>query len=101
MTRLRCFRMSPNSSSNVTGVLPFVRLFCLSVGFTVLHVAAEKGNLEIVQYLVEHGADVKAKNTYETTVLHYGAGSGNMKLVQWLVKQGADVKAKDKNDFSI
>ena len=40
-------------------------------GWTPLHLAATKGRIEIVEYLVEKGAeDVNAKNEYGQTPLH-------------------------------
>jgi len=53
-------------------------------GWTVLHSAADKGDLETVRWLVEQGADIKAANNYRLTVLSAAARNGDMETVNWL-----------------
>uniref|UniRef100_A0A914DTG8 Uncharacterized protein n=1 Tax=Acrobeloides nanus TaxID=290746 RepID=A0A914DTG8_9BILA len=62
---------------------------------TVLHWAAH-GNLDVVQWLVEHGkANVDATDNYGRTVLNWAARD-NLNAVQWLVEHGkANVDATD------
>lgn len=50
---------------------------------TVLHIAAEKGNVFIVQALIENGADVKRRNSDGETALHLCA----QKIYQFLVQR--------------
>ncbi len=64
------------------------------MGGTVLHAVDEGGNLEVVKYLVEQGADVNAKDEDGWTVLHAVDEGGNLEVVKYLVEQGADVNAK-------
>ena len=61
-----------------------------------LHSAASSGKLQVVTWLVEHGADVKAATKYGWTALHSAARSGKLQVVTWLVEHGADVKAATK-----
>ena len=42
-------------------------------GFTPLHFAAFQGNLELVRFLVKHGADVNARNEQGINMLHVSA----------------------------
>ena len=68
-------------------------------GFTALmRTAGEKGNLEMVKYLVSNGADIKAKNNKDGTALMWAAKSGNIETVKYLVSNGADIKAKNNKD---
>ena len=43
---------------------------------TALHKAAEKGNLEMVKYLIAQRAQLGTKNAFESTALHNAATNG-------------------------
>jgi hypothetical protein len=62
--------------------------------------AAEKGDLALVQSLLEKGADVNAKNGSGATALMLAAGQGHQNVVRLLLDKGADVNAKDGQDTS-
>uniref|UniRef100_A0A914C505 Ankyrin repeat protein n=1 Tax=Acrobeloides nanus TaxID=290746 RepID=A0A914C505_9BILA len=65
-----------------------------------LHLAAEGGYLDVVQCLVEHGADVNVKSNDGKTVLHWAARS-NLDVVRWLVEHGADVNVKSNDGKTV
>jgi len=50
---------------------------------------------EIAQILIDHGADINAKDYRGQTPLHFTGRSKNYKVARLLVKSGADVNAKD------
>ncbi|MFN7834447.1 MAG: ankyrin repeat domain-containing protein [Burkholderiaceae bacterium] len=60
-------------------------------GSTPLHIAANKGNVEIVKLLVEGGANTKgvfiANANTRYTPLHLAALKGNLEVVQYLVEE--------------
>jgi ankyrin repeat protein len=45
--------------------------------FTPLHLAANKGHIEVVKLLIEHGAYVNAKNNNGWAPLHEAAYNGH------------------------
>lgn len=58
--------------------------------WTVLHVAAHHGHLEIVKFLVEHGADISARTGWRTngdTPAALAAKAGHFEIVKYLESQ--------------
>ena len=64
-----------------------------------LHLAALKGNKEIVQILLDNGAniDLKAKNKDEAPPLAWAAFFGQKDMVLLLIKSGAAMNVVDAN----
>ncbi|XP_023934769.1 ankyrin repeat and MYND domain-containing protein 2 [Bicyclus anynana] len=59
-------------------------------GMTALQHAAYKGSKEMVQLLLDRGADViSGKHEYNYTALHFGALSGNSEVCKLLLDAGA------------
>uniref|UniRef100_T1ILR7 Ion transport domain-containing protein n=1 Tax=Strigamia maritima TaxID=126957 RepID=T1ILR7_STRMM len=56
-------------------------------GNTPLHVAAMKGYLSVVQYLLDQDAQIDHKNEDEQTPLHFAAKHGKTKVVRELLKR--------------
>ena len=64
-------------------------------GDTPLHLAATKGNSEVVLLLLENEAEVDAVATDSgRTSLHYAASLGHVELCELLVRHGADPDAQ-------
>ncbi|MGB7934757.1 MAG: ankyrin repeat domain-containing protein [Gammaproteobacteria bacterium] len=64
-------------------------------GYMPLHLAAAKGNSEVVQLLLMNGAEVDAvANGSGCTPLHYAASLGHVELCELLVRYGADTDAQ-------
>ena len=54
-------------------------------------VASRTGNVEAMKVLLDHGADVNAKETLRgTTALMWAADEGHAAAVQLLIQRGAD-----------
>ena len=62
---------------------------------TPLHTACLNGRLPIVQYLIEKGADIEAKNQEKKTPLHYASWNGQTNVVKYLLSKGANKNAKN------
>ena len=67
----------------------------LSLKSGILGKAAKDGHLEIVQFLLESGADVHPEKAPEGVLpIHFAAMGGNEKIVKLLITKGADVSVK-------
>jgi len=62
---------------------------------TLLHDAALKGHLEIMELLLAHGADVNSLNAQGATALHDAALAGQRAAAEALLKHGANIDARD------
>ena len=67
-------------------------------GRTYIFWAAYRGNLELVQFLIDHGAKTDITDDKGNTILNFTAGSGqrNTEIYEVLLKNGANLK-KDVN----
>ena len=64
-------------------------------GRTPLQFAAGHGPKDLVQLLLDRGADVNAKASSGGMPLHYAAELGNKEIAELLLARGADVNAKN------
>ena len=64
-------------------------------GSTPLIVAAEEGRLDVVEFLVDSGANLNARNDHNYTALHWAAYHGHQDIVEFLIKNKADANIKD------
>lgn len=59
--------------------------------WTLLHIAAEVGYLDITKALVESGAILTTKNISESMPIHIAARGGYKNIVEYLLKNGSSV----------
>ena len=64
-------------------------------GNTPLVCAAACGQIEAVNYLLEHGADPLLKGKDEWSLLHFAAQSGNVIIIETMLSKGLDIDSKD------
>jgi serine/threonine-protein phosphatase 6 regulatory ankyrin repeat subunit A/serine/threonine-protein phosphatase 6 regulatory ankyrin repeat subunit B len=65
-------------------------------GMTALHFAAQNGDTAVVQYLIEHGADVNAQDAVlSRTAIHFAAEQGYLDCIEYLTEHGANLQDKD------
>ena len=70
---------------------------------SLLHSAAEFGDLEVVQILVELKADINALSEAGQTPLHvvsYVDETNGAKVIRFLLEHGADATARSKSSFT-
>ena len=60
---------------------------------TPLHAASLGGRTPVVKLLIEHGADIEAKNRIGSTPLHCAAQEGHLATARLLVTRGARTDA--------
>jgi ankyrin repeat protein len=82
-------------------------------GFTPLHLACSRGHVQVFKELLEHGADIDAKDNEDCTPLHNACANGHVAVVNELMSpnnsngatttilgkrksRGADIEAKDR-----
>ncbi|MYA70775.1 hypothetical protein F4009_03225 [Candidatus Poribacteria bacterium] len=63
-------------------------------GDTALHHATRNGDLEIVEQLVDAGADVNVTSDHAHFPLYCAAGHGHVETTRYLVEHGADLQAR-------
>lgn len=66
--------------------------------FTALHLACEFAHVECVRLLIEHKANIQAKNMKSQMPMHMAAKSQSVDCIDMLIKAGADVNARDIDD---
>ena len=61
--------------------------FSAATGFTALQLAALGGHADVVEYLVQHKADVNLANHWNVTPLYYAGMCGYTDIVKFLMAQ--------------
>ncbi|XP_069687940.1 uncharacterized protein [Periplaneta americana] len=69
---------------------------------TMLHEAARYGQLRLVKYLIDHKADIEARDSSmnERTALMWAAERGQLGIVEYLIKRGSNVNACDEYGYT-
>jgi hypothetical protein len=67
-------------------------------GGSPLHLASANNHFKTMQLLIQHGADVNARDNGSSTPLHLASRWGGAESVQLLILHGADVNARDEED---
>ncbi|MDR2579281.1 MAG: ankyrin repeat domain-containing protein [Chitinispirillales bacterium] len=68
---------------------------------TLLHAAAESGQIAIAELLISCGADVNAKSdNFLITPLHRAASEGHTALAEFLVSSGAEINVTERYGFT-
>lgn len=68
-------------------------------GESPLHWAVQHGNPEIIQLLIENGAQLGARDSHKGEMpIHWVAGYGPIDNMKFLIDSGADVNARDNDD---
>ena len=61
---------------------------------SLLSIASNYGNEDIVNYLISKGARIDDEDDYGSTPLHYASRSGHLNIVKILINNGANINKK-------
>jgi ankyrin repeat protein len=93
---------TPLMMASIDGNLPLVKTLVTDhkalldhIGWTPLHYACAKGQLEVAQFLITNGAIVDSMSLGNTTPLMMAVQSGNEQLVKLLLDKGADLQLRN------
>jgi ankyrin repeat protein/uncharacterized caspase-like protein len=67
---------------------------------SALHIAAENQNPDIVNYLLDQGADVNHKNLWGENPIYSSIRMNNIEIIKTLIKNGGNVNAKNNHGES-
>ncbi|KAI6152152.1 ankyrin repeat-containing domain protein [Pisolithus tinctorius] len=79
---------------------PWILDWSNSQGKTALHMAALKGNEELVRMLCDWGADFDLSDNKGNTPLHYASAWGHIPIVQLLIERGCQFAARNNDGFT-
>ncbi|MBE6417359.1 MAG: hypothetical protein E7033_02710 [Akkermansiaceae bacterium] len=94
--------MTPLMLATINNKASFVRTLLaagadLSVYYlddTPVTMAAKKGHIECLQFILDAGADVNSRDKHDKTLLHIAAEKGDIKMLHVLYERGADINSK-------
>jgi palmitoyltransferase ZDHHC13/17 len=64
-------------------------------GFTALHFASFRGNINVINMLLDNGADMYMRNNFGINVLHVAAQGDQPISLYYFKQKGLDIKSKD------
>ena len=65
-----------------------------------LHVASQNCNLQVVDYLLSHGANIESKIFGGFTPLHVASYQNHLPVVEYLISHGANIESKTKEGYT-
>lgn len=71
-----------------------ISLRCGVLKRSALNMGAEKGHVDILTAMLEHGVDVYAVDTSQNTALHIAAAYNKVEAINVLVEAGASIEAR-------
>lgn len=69
-------------------------------GNTIIHLAAQRGDLQLIQSLHSRGLDVNIKNRHGVTPLAAASRRGHRSLVEFLISIGATIDSQDQRGLT-
>jgi len=99
---------TPLMMASIEGDLPVVKALVLQrearidhIGWTPLHYACAKGQLQVAQFLITNGANPNSRSPNGSTPLMMAAQAGNEELIKFLLDNGADIRIRNELGLSV
>ena len=89
--------LEPKSKADI--IHDLAKLTKKELGYKLI-LASQNGHKDIVQWLLDAGADVNAKDTYSWTALMSASSNGHKDIVRLLLDAGVDVNAKSNGGWT-
>jgi len=68
---------------------------CNADGETLLKIAAQSNHIQVVEFLLQHGADINKADNNQRTALHSAAFYGLFDMVRFLIENGAKLEERE------
>ena len=101
------FGETPLMIASIDGNLPVVKALVEQrnaqvnhIGWTPLHYACARGQLDVAKYLISKGATIDALSVGDNTPLMMAVQAGNEDLINLLLSKGADLRLKNSQGFT-
>ena len=101
------FGETPLMMASIDGNLALVKTLVVQnkaqinhIGWTPLHYASSRGQLEVAQYLIANGAKIDSLSVSNTTPLMMAVIGSNETLIKLLLDKGADLKLRNDQGFT-
>ncbi|CAL8070905.1 unnamed protein product [Orchesella dallaii] len=91
----RCVKFMRKSVKKAEEKMPSASNLKTRDGLTMLHVACIYGRPKIVEFLIESGADLEAKDTDGMTSLHFAASRGHQNALLLLLDAGSQIEPRN------
>ena len=89
-----CLQEEPHQGSGAAAEVRRVHRGTTESGLTPLHVASFMGHMNIVIYLIQHGANIDTPTVRGETALHLAARANQTDIIRILLRNGAAVDAR-------
>ncbi|XP_066250203.1 acyl-CoA-binding domain-containing protein 6-like [Euwallacea similis] len=90
LTKVKCLLSQLKESKN----------FIYQDGMSLIHYAADVGNVELLDLLINEGCDMNLQDSEGQTALHYASSCGHAECVLLLLSKGAVFDVKDTDGYT-